>query len=271
MPIVKIKPEKRKAGQIEKYINNPQKTSEDLMYDNLCLAGENAAKQFEKFNEAFQKTKSRKSSSRTYYHLIISFKTGPEGDKMSPKQCEEITQEILSRIPGLSQYPYFGCVHLDTASHLHSHTIINNCNIYGRSFQCSKAFLRQIKQIANAVCREYGLTHSIIDLDQKPAVRLTGEEAQMILKRDKTPWKDTLRYQIEDCLSKAVSTEQFIDTMRQRYQVSVTEGSRGYRYLVPGQQKPCPERRLGERYTKLSIEKTVTQNRERTERRKRRR
>jgi hypothetical protein len=258
MPVVKIKAAKRPVKQIEDYVKREDKTDESLYYGNLCMPEEDVAAQWDVLQQSYHKPKDK--NTRTYYHLIISFHTGADGDQLTPEQCKKITQEILSKIPKLEDYPYFGCVHTDKPTHIHSHIIISNCSIYGKSFQTSKADLQRIKEIANEVAEKYGLVHSIINLEQKPAVSLSSAEAQMLLKRDKVPWKETLRFQIEDAYQHAHSQAEFVEKMKNKYGVEVIEGQKGYRYWMPGQKKPCPERRLGEHYTKAYICKNIQKN-----------
>jgi len=267
LPIVKIKPSKKKnAVQIEQYIKNPNKTSPDLYFDNLCIAHDDVSKQFQEFNTAMNKYES--AYSRSYYHLIISFNTQEGADKITPQECKEITKDILSCIPGLDDYLYFGTVHFDT-NHIHSHVIINNCNIYGYSFQCKKSYLRKMKEIANVICQERGLIHSITQIDRPAKATLSDPEAQMLLKRNEVPWKETLRFQIEDCMRRAGTLREFEDMLEQRYHVKAIQWKKGYRYLMEGQTKPCPERRLGEQYTKDYIQKVLSQKKIRKELRER--
>jgi hypothetical protein len=225
MPVVKIKAAKRPVKQIEDYVKREDKTDESLYYGNLCMPEEDVAAQWDVLQQSYHKPKDK--NTRTYYHLIISFHTGADGDQLTPEQCKKITQEILSKIPKLEDYPYFGCVHTDKP---------------------------------NEVAEKYGLVHSIINLEQKPAVSLSSAEAQMLLKRDKVPWKETLRFQIEDAYQHAHSQAEFVEKMKNKYGVEVIEGQKGYRYWMPGQKKPCPERRLGEHYTKAYICKNIQKN-----------
>lgn len=265
MPVVKIIPAKSGAARIEKYIKNPDKTNPDLYFGNLCDT-ENVKQSFKAWNQAYKKPLRREN--RSYYHIIISWNT--EKDNISPEECRKMTEELCSQT-ALQDYPYFGTVHTDTPNHLHIHLVVNNCSIQGKSYQSTRSSTRQLKQIANEICEREGFIHSLTDIDKKASVFLTTAEAQLILKKDVTPWKDRLRYQIDEVLKIAKSKDEFVRDLEQRYQVKVLENQKGeFRFLSPDsgkeaeKPKPCPAKRLGTKYSRMSMEKIFQENLERT-------
>lgn len=269
MPVVKIIPAKSGAARIEKYIKNPDKTAPEHYFGNFCDT-EHVEQSFKAWNQAYKKPLHKEK--RSYYHIIISWNT--EKDKISPEECRKMTEELCSRT-ALKDYPYFGTVHTDTPNHLHVHLVVNNCSIQGKSYQSTRSSTRQLKQMANEICEEKGFIHSLIDIDKKASVFLTTAEAQLILKKNVTPWKDTLRYQIDEVLKTARSKEEFIRDMEQRYSVKVLENRKGeLRFLSPdsgkeaAKPKPCPAKRLGSKYSRESIEKVLRVNLERMTSRK---
>lgn len=89
----------------------------------------------------------------------------------------------------------------------------------------------------------------------------------MILKRGKMPWKDLLRYQIDEALSVATSGEDFKRILKERFHVEATQNRRGdFRFLSTdpaengGRTKPCPARRLGDKYSLSSLLTTFAEN-----------
>lgn len=257
MPVVKIIPSKSNVTRIEAYIKNPQKTNDSYYFGNLCNF-ENVTASFQAWNTCFREN--RNLFRRTYYHLIISW--SPK-DHIPPDMCKKMASEICEKT-NLKDYPYFGTIHTDQ-EHPHAHIVINNCSIVGKSYQSSRESTLQIKQISNEICRQYGYVHSLVNHGQKSEVCLTDSEAQLILKKNKTPWKDILRYQIDSVLDYASSKEAFIQNMNSIYRVTVSENAKGeFCFLTPdntsSKRKPCPARRLGSKYSRENIESVFRQN-----------
>lgn len=248
MPVVKIIPSKSKIRHVETYLKNPNKTKTELHFGNLC-DHENVTQSFTQWNQCF----ALKLNKRTYYHMIISFH--PE-DNVTAEDCMRIAQEVCERTK-IKDYPYFGVVHTDT-DHMHNHIVINNSSIYGKSYQSTRDSTRELKKIANEICEREGLTHSVLDVDKKAKERLTTAETQMILKKKQMPWKEELRYQIQEVVQCAQSIEDFKKCLKERYGVTVSENKkREFRYHSPGVEKPCPARRLGDLYLKESIKNQI--------------
>lgn len=249
MPIIKIIPAKSSIRSIEHYLKNEQKTKETLYFSNHCNESD-VTSSFLSISKAFSKpTKSK----RTYYHIIVSFH--PD-DHVNALQCKEILEKLCKHSP-LDDYPYFGCVHTNT-KHMHAHIMVNNCSILGKSYQSTRQSTKQLMELANDLCLSYGFTNSIVDTNQKAAVRLSDAEAHMILKKKTLPWKEKLRYQIEEALLCSSTQEEFKNNLKTMYDVTVIENKKGeYRFLTSDSKKPCPQRRLGNDYHKESLLKRL--------------
>lgn len=248
MPVIKILPSKSPTRHIETYLKNPKKTTQELYFGNLCDY-EHVAQSFKHWNQCFI----GKSNQRTYYHIVLSFH--PE-DNVTAQDCMRIAQEVCESTK-LKDYPYFGVVHTDT-DHLHSHIVVNNVSVYGKSYQSTRESTRELKMVANEICKREGFLQSILDVDKKAGERLTTAETQMILKKKQVPWKEQLRYQIQEVVQCAQSLEDFKKCMKERFDVEVTENRKGeFRYHCPSVEKPCPARRLGEDYSKETIKNRI--------------
>lgn len=250
MPVIKIIPSHSRINKIESYVKNPSKTNENSYFGNMCDY-EDVAASFQNWNQNFAEN----LFSRTYYHIIISF--NPK-DGISTAQCKEMVQELCSQT-ALTDYPYFGTVHTDT-DHIHAHVIVNNCSLYGKSYQSTRDSTRALKQTANEICMRKGFLHSIVDIDKKAAERLTTTEAQMILKKKQLPWKEELRYQINEAVKDSAKPSEFISIMEKRFGIHISENQKGeWRFHTPNTKKPCPARRLGEAFTKERISQKLKQ------------
>lgn len=254
MPVFKILPSKSSPRSLEKYIKNPDKTEESLWYGNLCIPEEIVTDQFREFNELVGRRP--REDDRSHYHLIVSYNTGPGKDNMTPEQCRDLSVKILDRC-GFSRFPYLLTVHTDKDTHLHAHIMLSATDVRAKQFHHSKADLKHMKELANEVCLEAGYCHSYIDQEKTAKVKLSAEEAQMLLK-DEIPWKVQLRYQIDQALDQAADLSEF-KKLLYKEGITLIDTPTAFRYLMPGQEKPCPERRLGSGYTKSYIESMLQQ------------
>ncbi len=94
---------------------------------------------------------------RTGYHYILSFKPG-EG---TPEQVHSIAVEMCERM-WQGKYQILIGTHLDK-DHLHCHIVLNAVANDGRKWDAKGASLYQLREIANDICLEQGL--SIIEPD----------------------------------------------------------------------------------------------------------
>lgn len=249
MPIIKIIPSKGGIRAIEHYLKNDQKTKETLYFSNHCNESD-VAGSFQSISKTFSKAAKNK---RTYYHIIVSFHPA---DHVTSLQCKELLEKLCKHSP-LDDYPYFGCVHTNT-KHMHAHIMVNNCSILGKSYQSTRQSTKKLMALANDLCLSYGFTNSIIDCKQKAAVRLSDAEAHMLLKKKTLPWKEKLRYQIEEALLCSSTPEEFKNNLKAMYDITVMENKRGeYRFLTKDAKKPCPQRRLGNDYHKEALLKRL--------------
>ena len=248
MPIVKIIPSKSQTARIETYLKNPQKTNSELFFGNFCDF-DNVTESFQQWNLCFQNIPNK----RTYYHIIVSF--NPK-DNVTPEQCKAMADELFHTTK-TSDYPFWGTVHTDT-EHIHAHCIINNCSITGKSYQSTRKSTQELQNIANEICAKHGFEHSIIDVTKKAKQRLTTAEAQIILKKKQTPWKDLLRYQIEQSLQLSHTLNEFTNNMKKLFNIDISQNAKGeLRFHTEHSLKPCPAKRLGNAYSKENLEKRM--------------
>ena len=248
MPIIKIIPSKSRVQPIEAYLKNPSKTNQQFYFGNLCDY-ENVAESFQQWNQCL----SINTKQRTYYHIIISF--NPK-DNVSPEKCIEIAKEVCKK-NGMTDYPYFGTIHTDT-EHMHAHIILDNVSIWGKCYHSTRESTMELIKSGNEICAREGFVHSIVDMEQRAKDRVTMAEAQMILKRKVTPWKETLRHQIEDAIQNSASMAGFCNYLHTMYGVDVSESGKGeFRFHSPGVKKPCPSKRLGEAYMAKNIKRRL--------------
>lgn len=267
MPVIKIIPSKGSVNAIRDYITQDSKTSGDYVLTSGCCM-ENPELDFETLKSSYADPQHPKE--RTYYHFIVSYNT--KSEKITPQDIKEMTEE-LCRNSKIDCYQWFSAVHYkDTPKHLHCHVIVGNTAIRdskeqkvqkGKSFRSTAKFRKSLMQEANRICKEYGYEHSLV-AEHGKAVRETMAEKAMKAKSQKT-WKDELRMQIDDARRNAGSFEAFKDIMERSFHVKVMENKKGELRYVPESFeknnpdciKPCHERRLGGRYRREEIERSI--------------
>ena len=147
--------------------------------------------------------------------------------------------------------------------------MVDNCSVYGKSYQSTRNSTEQLKELGNEICRREGYIHSIVDTKQKAAERVTDAEARIILEKGQIPWKDKLRYQLDEAMKHAASLAEFKERLNREYQIEVSTNRKGeLRFLPPDfekrkgsdRPKPCSARRLGDKYSRTALEETFRKN-----------
>ena len=280
MPIIKIYPSKRDVSAIINYVSREGTVAETLIETSGC-SKDTAEQDFKAIAEYFDKPTD--AGNRSYYHMIISYNTTLE--KISPEEVRDMAAQ-LCRDTKIDNYQWYLAVHTDRPDHLHAHVVINNVSYrankeqhvkVGHSFQSTAGLRKELMDRGNQICKAYGYEHSLVNTRNKAQERLTRCEMALIAKGE-ISWKDRLRGQIESAKEYAENPAQFQEIMWNRYQVKVEEHKGAYRYIPQefdrsnsGNQKeehecrdsrkakPCHERRLGDLYTKDTIEHYLQQ------------
>lgn len=95
----------------------------------------------------------KKNSKRLAYHAIQSFEPG----EIDAQTCHEIGVQLAMELFG-SSYQIVVTTHLDK-DHLHNHILINSTSfVDGKQFTNSKKDRKQMMEVSDRLCREYGLT-----------------------------------------------------------------------------------------------------------------
>ena len=217
----------------------------------------------------FQKNRSERN--RTYYHVIVSFNT--KNEKISPEEVQKMAEELCEKTE-ISNYQWFAAVHYkDRPIHSHCHIIVNNVAYKdsedkkikaGKSFESTRAFVRQLMETGNQISKEHGYERSLVNPGRKANERFSRAEIALMTKGEVT-WKDRLRRSIQRAERKAKSVDEFCYIMQDDYGVEVKTDKKGSFHYIPEEfhkndsrkMKPCHERRLGALYGKKSIERTI--------------
>lgn len=124
----------------------------------------------------------------------------------------------------------------------------------------------------NQICKEHGYERSLVNPGRRANERFARAEVALMTKGE-VPWKDRLRRSIQRAEQKAQSVDEFCYIMQDDYGVEVKTDRKGCFLYIPEEfhkndtrkMKPCHQRRLGELYSKESIERTIELRKEKRE------
>lgn len=228
-----------------RYVENDKKTDQ-TMY----VTGINCPKQ--RAYQCMMATKRRygKLGGNVAYHGYQSFTTG----EVTAEEAHKIGVETARRMWG-GDYEVVVTTHLNT-DNLHNHFVVNSVSFKtGRKFENHIRDHIELRQISDAVCREYG--KSVI-----PFSHFYGnKKTYWAEKSGRLSHREMLRRDLDEALSKCSSyksLEYYLKTLGYRME-------RDFRYEHPsviadGWQRAVRLDRLGERYSRERIRERLLKN-----------
>ena len=138
----------RHLEQALDYIQNPEKTNENVLVGSINCLPETAFEQMIDTKMTFGKTDKRQG-----YHIIISFVPGETTEEIAFDIVERFAKEYLK-----DEYEAVYAVHNDK-DHMHAHLIFNSVNLVtGVKYEYRKGeWKRRMQPITNKLCKEYNL------------------------------------------------------------------------------------------------------------------
>jgi hypothetical protein len=243
-----IYPSKATHHKIIKYADNPEKTRKDLVSNINLDFSRNIANQMMETHDIY-----KCKGDRRYYDIVQSFKAG----EVTPEKAHQIGRELAEKyFPG---YEVHIATHINT-EHVHNHIIVNSVSLEtGRKWDNKDHETREIKELSNKICAREHL--STIDLDKKAEERITHGELRMALRGEES-FKIKLRDSILVARENSRSWIEFRDKLKKLgVETRVTDKSISYKLPEMGQ--PIRGKKLGDIYTKGSIEHELNGNLER--------
>lgn len=231
------------------YIFNPEKTNGNKYIGgyNLYVTQDNcvsdAYSQMMETKKLFQKEWGRQG-----YHFKLSF---PEEDDVSPELALKITDEFCKRC-----FPDYECayaIHTNT-EHLHSHVVFNSLDMLeGHKYHYSNGdWVKIIQPAVNDICKKYGLSEFCLDMEER---RTKKEKYKYNKKQPEDKYtRDKIAIDVEECISKASSYEEFVAFMKGKGHLYKDTG-KYITVLAPGMERATRLYKLSPdgRYTKENI------------------
>ena len=176
-------------------------------------------------------------------HYIMSF---ADSENVTPEHAHKIGMAFVRKMFGDDVQAVIA-THVNT-NHIHNHILINSYSLTGKRFYDNKASVRKMREVTNGVCRAFGITPALNFENEGRSI--TYSEWQH--KKKGTSWKEHIRNAI-DSLIPAVSS--FDDLLAELERLGFTvRREKNILIKAPGQQRSVSLWKLGEDYTKVSIQ-----------------
>lgn len=232
MATTKIWPVKGDLGLVLRYVQNEDKTEPSRQRDSLesvldyvgrgdktderqFVSGLNCAPEVARTEMMAVKRHFGKTDGRMAYHAYQSFATG----EVTPEEAHEIGLQLANELWG-NRFQVVVATHLDKATHIHNHFVINSVSFAdGNRFHSDARFLRRMQAVSDRLCREHGL--SVIENPKRGGTRHHGEIAAE--KKGVPTWRSLIQSDMDRAIAASQTERQFFDTLR----------AMGYVFLVP--------------------------------------
>lgn len=271
MAVTKIWNIRGRAESPLEYITNPEKTLSEFtesekqaLADVIAYAAdEDKTEQFfyttgincsvEFARDQFNATKIRfgKTGGNVAYHAYQSFREG----EVTPDEAHAIGVQLARELWG-DRFQIVVATHVNTKC-THNHIVINSVSFKdGLKFHDCKDTYRQLKEASDRICLERGL--SIVENPKGKGVN------QYVYKMEKAgmPTRYNIaRQAIDEAVSLSLNIEEFKYELRKRgYSYRFDPQRKYWTITPPGGRKPIRIHKLGDDYSRESIERRIYDN-----------
>ena len=236
------------------YILNPDKTDERVLTISLnCMTEpEYAYTQMKMVYEQYARrsydappSKNGKNPVKAI-HYIMSF---ADSENVTPELAHKIGMAFVRKMFGDDVQAVIA-THINT-DHIHNHILVNSYSITGKRFYDNKASVRRMREVTNGVCRAFGITPALNFENEGRSI--TYSEWQH--KKNGTSWKEHIRQAIDSLISSVNSFDELLAELeRQGFTV---KRDKNILIKAPGQQRSVSLWKLGDDYTKESIQARI--------------
>lgn len=216
-------------GHVINYVENANKTTSpmevpaglscDTLEDVIAYAGREDATNIRKLitginldcNDAknqmmIVKKKFEKTGGTIAYHGYQSFAEG----EVDPDTAHKIGVALAEELWG-ERFQVVVCTHLDKASHIHNHFVINTVShIDGRKFYRSAKDYRKMREVSDRLCREYCL--SVIQEPQRRGKHYSQYDAE---RNGKPTFGSIIRADIDRAIKASLTENEFYDMLEE--------------------------------------------------------
>lgn len=183
------------------------------------------------------------------FHGYQSFKSG----EVTPEIAHEIGMKLAQEL--WPDHQVIVATHLDKA-HIHSHFVVNSVSLYGRKFNACKASYRQMREVSDRLCREYGLS-VIAQPEKNPRKHIAEWQAERAGERT---WRSIIREDMDYAIQYSMTMEQFYAAMKKKGYIFEQRGS-FLRIKALGMKRFVRLQSLGKGYTETAIRQRILRHR----------
>ena len=202
------------------------------------------------------KRKYGKEDGTLAYHGYQSFAEG----EVTPEQAHQIGIELATELWG-DRYQVLVCTHLDKASHIHNHFLINTVSfVDGKKFFRSNNDYRKMREVSDRLCRKYGL--SVI---RHPEGKGKNHGEWQAEKKGEPTWRGMIRKDIDRAITASLTEREFFRNMEQMGYEFKLYSAKGEPLMRPSLRPKGSPRffrfdRLGEDYAIDEIRDRILEN-----------
>ena len=271
MAVTKIWNIRGRADSPLEYITNPEKTQrefteaekqaladviayaadEDKTEQLFYTTGINCSVEFAR--DQFNATKIRfgKTGGNVAYHAYQSFREG----EVTPDEAHEIGVQLAKELWG-DRFQMVVATHVNTKC-THNHIVINSVSFRdGLKFHDCNDTYRQLREASDRICLERGL--SIVE---NPKGRGVNQYVYKMEKAGMPTRYNVARQAIDEAVSLSLNIEEFKYELRKRgYNYRFNPQRKYWTITPPGGRKPIRIHKLGDDYTRESIERRIYDN-----------
>lgn len=182
------------------------------------------------------------------YHGYQSFAPG----EATPEIAHEIGVKLAQELWG-GKYQVIVATHLDKASHLHNHFVVNTVSfVDGIKYHRTKQDYYEMQKTSDTLCQEYGL--SVIE---NPRTGKSAQYGEWRARQEGRPtWRGQIRDEVEEAICQSMTERQFFMNLQKRgYQI---KAGKDISVCPPGKERYFRlARNFGEAYSRDSIRERI--------------
>ena len=190
----------------------PQGKTEELEDESLpgkqrLVSGVNCLPDTARFEMMAVKKRFGKEDGTVAYHGYQSFAPG----EATPEIAHEIGVRLAKQLWG-EKYQVLVATHLDKASHIHNHFLINTVSFLdGKKFYRSSKDYYDMRTASDALCREYGL--SIVEKPKRPGQSYAQWKARQ---EGKPAGRSLIQADVDEAILAALTDKHFFQLLREK-------------------------------------------------------
>nr|WP_315021737.1 relaxase/mobilization nuclease domain-containing protein [uncultured Aminipila sp.] len=256
MAVTKIHAIKTTLKKAIAYIENPDKTDEEVLISGYNVDPFGAALDFEITAIMAEEIKGNNlkigGSNNLAYHMIQSF--SPD-DNVTPQQAHDIGKKLASEFLE-GKYEYVISTHIDKG-HIHNHIIFNSVSFYDYKKIHTQPYktASKIRAISDRICAEHNL--SVI----KEPQGLGYSHTEYSARKQNTSWKSEIRKRLNFILDKATDFQEF-KKYADELGITIDDTGKHIKFKLVGQERWSRGNKLSDnnKYTKEGICSILNEN-----------